>query len=69
MLRVRIACAQNCASSEYQAAENWALGLAFLWPIGIPVLYACLLFKSRKAILRHEPHQLSAAIKAASVQS
>lgn len=53
----------NCASGEYKRAENWALGLAFLWPFGIPLLYGFLLFKSRKAILSHEANQMSAAIK------
>ena len=42
--------------------RNLALAFIFVWPVGTPLLYALLLWTSRKAIVSGHPTQLSRAI-------
>ena len=51
----------SCDSPEYKEVEAWAIGLLFLWPLGVPALYACLLWKCRNAIRTRRPNRLSRA--------
>ena len=51
----------SCDSPEYKEVEAWAIGLLFLWPLGVPALYAYLLWKCRNAIRTRRPNRLSRA--------
>ena len=51
----------SCESPEYEATETAALVFVFIWPIGVPVLYALLLWASRKALLTQTATPLSRA--------
>jgi len=42
----------NCQSDEYDATRSTAAFLLLIWPVGIPLLYAALLYASRKALLK-----------------
>jgi hypothetical protein len=51
----------SCDSDEYKATRKEALLMLAIWPVGTPVVYAMLLFASRKAIFTDIPTPLSRA--------
>jgi hypothetical protein len=51
----------SCNSRDYEVTRNTALVTLGVWPIGVPLLYAMLLWLSRKAILSGAPTTLSRA--------
>jgi hypothetical protein len=51
----------DCDSDEYEGTLSTALVTLVLWPVGIPVLYAALLWLSREAISIGAPTALSRA--------
>jgi len=53
--------ALSCESDEYVATENLAYAMLFVWPVGVPLLYAILLWASRDALLSGKPTSLSRA--------
>jgi hypothetical protein len=53
--------ALRCDSDEYWATRAIASAMIFVWPVGCPVLYAVLLWKSREAIRSGVPSRLSRA--------
>ena len=55
----------SCSSSRYIFGRNWAIGMIFVYPIGVLGIYFFVLFVNRKAIMRidktdfsHEQQQL-----------
>ena len=44
--------ALNCQSDEYDATRGTAIFLLIIWPVGVPLLYAALLWASRAALLK-----------------
>ena len=42
--------AVNCESARFTNAKNLAIFMIFVYPLGIPFLYACLLFRARRQI-------------------
>jgi hypothetical protein len=40
----------NCDTEEYETTRGTAVAMLFLWPIGVPLLYAVLLWASRAAL-------------------
>jgi len=53
--------ALSCDSDEYKTAYNVALVMLFVWPVGIPLLYAILLWASRHALRKGIDTSLSRA--------
>eukprot|EP00965_Chrysotila_dentata_P072795 2406047-Pleurochrysis_carterae.AAC.4 len=53
----------ECGSAAHAAARRQSFALAVIWPIGIPTLYAALLFLSRKDIRGRRPGPLVNAIR------
>ena len=51
----------SCDSDEYVSTQATAMAVLALWPVGIPVLYAMLLWASRGAIRTGVPTSLSRA--------
>ena len=51
----------SCDSDEYEATQSTAFAMLALWPVGIPVLYAALLWASRDALRTGVPTSLSRA--------
>jgi len=51
----------SCDSEEYTETYSVAIGMIALWPIGVPVFYAVLLWASRDALLTDTPTPLSRA--------
>jgi len=51
----------SCDSDEYEATQSTAFAMLALWPVGIPVLYASLLWASRDALRTGVPTSLSRA--------
>jgi len=44
--------ALNCQSDEYDATRGTAIFLLFIWPVGVPLLYAALLYANRATLLK-----------------
>jgi hypothetical protein len=53
--------ALSCDDDEYQATRNTALVMMVVWPIGVPFMYALLLWLSRDAVRTGKPTSLSKA--------
>ena len=53
--------ALSCSSTEYEETRTVAFAFMAVWPIGIPLLYAVLLWASRDAIRSGVPTSLSRA--------
>eukprot|EP00966_Prymnesium_polylepis_P219214 5072226-Prymnesium_polylepis.2 len=51
----------SCDSEEYASASNTAYAAVIVWPVGVPVMYALLLWASRGGILSGTPTSLSRA--------
>ena len=51
----------DCDSDEYAATQSVALIAIAIWPLGVPLVYALLLWLSRDAILNDRPTALSRA--------
>ena len=51
----------SCNSDEYGKTRATAVAMLFVWPVGIPLLYAVLLWASRDAILSGSSSRLSRA--------
>ena len=51
----------SCDSDEYEATKSTAFAMLALWPVGIPLLYASLLWMSRDALRTGVPTSLSRA--------
>ena len=51
----------SCGSEEYGSVRNAAIFLVLVWPVGVPLLYAVLLWMSRDALGTGEPTALSRA--------
>eukprot|EP00966_Prymnesium_polylepis_P156487 3615528-Prymnesium_polylepis.3 len=51
----------SCDGDEYQATSTTAFVWMTVWPVGIPLLYAALLWVSRDALIRDIPTPLSRA--------
>ena len=51
----------ECDSEDYSLARRDAIAFLFLWPVGCPVLYAVLLWTSRKALAKGVETRLSRA--------
>ena len=52
----------ECSSGEHEPIMAVAVIFIFLWPVGAPLLYSVLLWRSRQAILKHQPTTLSRTI-------
>ena len=52
----------SCDSAEYNLVKRDAYMLVALWPMGIPLAYAALLWASREAITHQSPTPLSEAV-------
>jgi hypothetical protein len=50
----------SCSSEKYQFGRAWAIAMIFLYPVGIPLFYFCLLYRSRKDIQTRDNPSLSA---------
>ena len=53
----------QCSSSQHQHIINRAVTFVIIWPFGLPLLYAFLLYRCRRAILDHQPSELSRATR------
>ncbi|KAL1498455.1 hypothetical protein AB1Y20_013780 [Prymnesium parvum] len=58
----------RCSSAEYISAEHdeitgVALPFILVWPVGLPLLYSCLLLLCRSALQERKPTKLSHAIR------
>ena len=53
----------ECYSPEHAQIYTTAWVFIVLWPLALPLLYGALLFRSRHAILNHQPSTLSRAIR------
>ena len=51
----------SCDSDEYESTKATALVMLAVWPVGVPMLYAVLLWASRKALSTGHPTSLSRA--------
>eukprot|EP00966_Prymnesium_polylepis_P086447 2001199-Prymnesium_polylepis.1 len=51
----------SCDSDEYESTQTVAVAMLALWPVGVPLLYAVLLFASRQALRTGVPTSLSHA--------
>jgi hypothetical protein len=51
----------DCDSDEYAATQSIALIAIVIWPLGVPLVYALLLWLNRDAILHDRPTALSRA--------
>jgi hypothetical protein len=51
----------SCDSDEYFRTKGVALAFSFVWPVGVPIMYAVLLWASRKALLAGVQTKLSQA--------
>eukprot|EP00966_Prymnesium_polylepis_P002190 50331-Prymnesium_polylepis.1 len=51
----------SCDSGEYESTQATAFAMLALWPVGIPLLYAGLLWASRDALHTGTPTSLSRA--------
>ena len=51
----------SCDSDEYETTRATAFAMLVLWPVGIPLLYAVLLWASRDALRKGVPTSLSRA--------
>ena len=49
----------QCDTDEYFATRGTALIMLVIWPVGVPVLYALLLWAVRKSVVSHIPSPLS----------
>jgi hypothetical protein len=52
----------NCDSDEYSETRKLAYYMIIIWPVGIPVMYAWLLWSCRKAFRTGHPTRLSRAV-------
>ena len=53
----------ECFSGAHQPIIALAVGFVVLWPLAMPLLYAFLLYRSRRSIQNHQPSPLSRAIR------
>ena len=52
----------ECDTAEYSAVRRDAFILVGLWPVGVPVMYAALIFAGRKALASRKPSLLHSGI-------
>ena len=52
----------SCASDDYKTTQQIAIVMILVWPVGIPVLYALLLWASRDALITGNATPLSRAV-------
>ena len=53
----------ECGSSEHSPIRALAAVLIVLWPVGMPLMYALLLYRCQRPILSHQPTTLTRAIR------
>ena len=53
----------ECSSGAHQPIIALAVGFIVVWPLAMPLLYAFLLYRSRRSIQNHQPSPLSRAIR------
>eukprot|EP00966_Prymnesium_polylepis_P304929 7045110-Prymnesium_polylepis.1 len=51
----------DCGSTEYHYTRNTAIAMLLVWPVGVPLMYSVLLWRSRSAHLTGIPTPLSRA--------
>ena len=51
----------RCGIDEYRSTSSTAIVLLLVWPVGVPLFYTVLLWKSRRALSSHIPTPLSRA--------
>ena len=51
----------SCDSDEFESTQSLAFAMLAVWPVGIPLLYAALLWSSREAVTSGVPSPLSRA--------
>merc|ERR1712070_664947 len=44
----------SCNSDRYRYGVAWAIFMIFIYPIGLPILYFCLLYNIRKELIDHK---------------
>jgi hypothetical protein len=49
----------SCSSPTYQFGRAWAIAMVFVYPIGIPLFYSFILYRSRQDIQSHHDASLS----------
>ena len=55
--------ALECDSVEHRSAKRLAWLAIFLWPVGVSLLYAALMLRTRRAINNDQPTALSKALR------
>lgn len=53
---LRLSIGIECQTSEWEGLRSLAVGLIFLWPLAMPLLFFTLLSYAREAIKRGKPH-------------